>query len=718
MSNNDRMAAMSASKSSTKAPSNAKAKSASKYTLRAPAGDSFLEHLLHSRGIVSDEDKQAFLNPNYESGTHDPFLLKGMKETVERIVRAVENNERIAIYSDFDADGIPGAVVLHDFFKKIGYVNTFHYIPHRHREGFGVHVAAIEDIAKGKMTDDESEGASGEENVSYDANVAKKGGKFAKDKNGGDKCGAKLIITIDCGIGDVETAKRAKELGMDLIITDHHTPDVRVDEKTGEEIANIPDAFAIVNPKQPGCGYPEKMLCGSGVIFKVVQALCRTEPFKSGRAASEAGNIEATLPITPGWEKWLLDMVGIATLSDMVPLRGENRVFAYFGLLVLRKTPRLGLVKLFKNLRVQQRHLTEEDIAFLVTPRINAASRMADPKDAFLLLSTTDDSEADRMVEHLNTINDERKVKVAILVKDIKKKIEERGTDKAVFVIGSPDWKPPVLGLAATNIVRDYGKPVLLWGRSDDGESAASGSASASKAATGGIIKGSCRAPDGFDIVSVMRAVPSEIFINVGGHVAAGGFAVAEDKIHFLEEEILKAFEKMYGKKANEKASDAKATSEQAEGAPNSAEGIGALNAHAAADYTSKNSTNIDKVLDPGEVGRMLWSDIEKMSPFGEGNPKPVFVLKGVTVSAVKLFGKKKEHVEVVLLNPETGRTTKAIKFFGADEGDLLERLETARAGAAAEGLGSGIGVDIVATMEKSMFRSFPEFRLRILEVV
>ncbi len=660
-------------------------KKVSKYVLGKPAGDSFLEHLLHSRGIVSAEEKQAFLNPSYERGTHDPFLLKGMKETVARIVQAVENNERIAIYSDFDADGIPGAVVLHDFFKKIGYTNTFHYIPHRHREGFGVHIAAIEDIAKGKMTDVEegSESASGE-------------AEHATDHQGGKKTGAKLVITIDCGIGDVATAKRAKELGMDLIITDHHTPDTN---------AGLPDAFAIVNPKQPGCEYPEKMLCGSGVIFKVVQALCRTEPFKSGRRAADAdaaktegaeksesvtnaafrsaANLEETLPIKTGWEKWLLDMVGIATLSDMVPLRGENRIFAYYGLLVLKKTPRLGLVKLFKNMKVNQNHLTEEDIAFLVTPRINAASRMADPKDAFLLLSTTDETQADTMVEHLNTINDERKVKVAHLVKDIKKKIEERGTDKAVFVLGSPDWKPPVLGLAATNIIREYNKPILLWGKSDEG-----------------VIKGSCRAPDGFDIVSVMRKVPQHIFINVGGHVAAGGFAVVPSEIHQLEEEILKAFDEMYGEVALAKVlAEAKAQPGYEEN-------------------TLPSGIYIDKVLDPGEVGRYLWSDVERLGPYGEGNPKPVFILKNITVSAVKLFGKKKEHVEVVLLNPDTGKTTKAIKFFAAEDSDLLGRLQEAEAGAAKGGLGSGIGVDIVATMEKSMFRNFPEFRLRILEVV
>ena len=557
------------------------------YILKEQQGDSFLDHLLNSRGI---SEKQAFLNPNYNEGIHDPYLLKDMDRTVERINRAVENNEKIGIYSDFDADGIPGAVILHDFFKKIEYSNTEHYIPHRHKEGFGVHIKAIEEMAER---------------------------------------GCKLIISIDCGIADVKTAKRAKELRVDFIITDHHT--------VGDD---VPEAYAIVNPKQKDCMYPEKMLCGSGVIFKVVQALCK----------------ESKYNITPGWEKWLLDMVGLATLSDMVPLLGENRIFAHFGLMVLRKTPRIGLVTLFKALKMNQQHLTEEDIAFMVTPRINAASRMADPIDAFKLLSTTSEVEALEMVNHLNGVNDDRKVQVAHLVKEMKKKIEERGlADKNIIVIGSPDWKPPVLGLVATNIVRDYGKSAFLWGRSDEG-----------------VIKGSCRSAEGVDIVKIMKSVPAEVFINFGGHTASGGYAVSDDHIHALEEYLLKAYEVTHV----------------------SNEGVTAI------------EVTLDKVLDPKEVGRQLWSDIEKMSPFGEANPKPLFIVKASLLQDIKLFGKKKEHIEIVLQNPLTGSSTKAIKFFAGDDKVFMEKAV------------AGNIKDVVAHMEKSMFKNYPEYRLRIVDII
>jgi single-stranded-DNA-specific exonuclease len=557
------------------------------YILKEQQGDSFIDHLLNTRGIT---EKQAFLNPNYIEGVHNPFLLKDMKKTVERINKAVENNEKIGIYSDFDADGIPGAVVLHDFFKKIEYVNTEHYIPHRHKEGFGVHIKAIEEMAER---------------------------------------GCALIISIDCGIADVKTAKRAKELGIDFIITDHHT--------VGEE---IPDAYAIVNPKQKDCQYPEKMLCGSGVIFKVVQALC----------------LEPRYNITPGWEKWLLDMVGLATLSDMVPLLGENRIFAHFGLMVIRKTPRIGLVTLFNALKINQRYVTEEDIAFMVTPRINAASRMANPIDAFKLLSTTSETEAREMVNHLNGVNDDRKVQVAHIVKEMKKKIEERGlADKNIIVIGSPDWKPPVLGLVATNIVRDYGKSVFLWGRSDEG-----------------VIKGSCRSAEGVDIVKIMSSVPKDVFINFGGHTASGGYAVSDDHIHMFEEYLLKAYEQTH----------------------TSNEGVTSVDVF------------LDKVLDPAEVGRNLWSDIEKMSPFGEANPKPLFILKSIVLQDIKLFGKKKEHIEIILQNPLTGKSTKAIKFFAGDDKVFMEKALV------------GNTKDVVAHMEKSMFKSYPEYRLRIVDII
>ncbi len=615
------------------------------YKLRPLEDGSFLDYLLHSRGITDPTEKIAFLSPNYDEGCHDPFLLKDMQKTADRILLAVAQGEKICIYSDFDADGIPGAVVLHDFFKKISYTNTFHYIPDRHVEGFGIHRPALEQIIER---------------------------------------GATLIISIDCGIAEIENSawiksQAAKTLradgsaSIDLIITDHHSPG-----------AVLPDAFAIINPKQLDCQYPEKMLCGSGVIYKVVQALCQTirEGQKAGQKSVEdsadksASNFSNFPEIKEGWEKWLLDMVGLATLSDMVPLRGENRIFAYFGLTVLRKTPRLGLIKLLKSLKINPAHMNEEDISFMITPRINAASRMASPMDAFRLLATTDDSEAAAMVEHLNHLNTERKTRVAHLVKAIKKSIEERGLqDKDIIVVGNPDWQPPVLGLVATNIVREYGKPVFLWGRGEDE-----------------VIKGSCRAPDGFDVVQIMREVPETegLFLNLGGHVAAGGYSVSSEKIHFFEEKILDAYKRISG--AETAASAALALADDQQGLDGNQQ------------QSVSGEILIDKVIFTSEVGRNLWSQLERVGPFGEANPKPVFVLKDVTVVENKIFGKTKEHVELTIMHDDA--KVKAIQFFSAGDKRMQEKAA------------SGAIIDLVAHMEKSMFRGFPEYRLRIIDIL
>ena len=238
----------------------------------------------------------------------------------------------------------------------------------------------------------------------------------------------------------VETAEKH---GIDVIITDHHIPGKK-----------LPKAFAIINPKQDGCQYPEKMLCGAGVVFKLIQTL-----IKSGKFEWKEGQ-----------EKWMLDMVGLATLSDMVPLLGENRIFAYYGMKVLQKSPRSGLQKLFSLLKINQNTVTEDDIAFMITPRINAASRMGIPLDAFKLLSTTDEAEAGVLAEHLNNKNDERKGLVASMVKEIKKKIKERYEDTdiemhRVIVLGNPEWKPSLLGLVASSFSDEHDRPVFLWGR-------------------------------------------------------------------------------------------------------------------------------------------------------------------------------------------------------------------------------------------------------------
>lgn len=571
-----------------------------KYSVRPPIqkefNESLKEHnelvrsLLCARGIDNKVDADKFLFPNYDEHLHDPYLLKDMDKVVKRILKAIKNNEKIGIFSDYDADGIPGAVVLHDFFKKIDYHNFVNYIPLRNEEGFGLNNDAITNLHEQDI---------------------------------------KLLITIDCGITDVSQVNLANEYKIDVIITDHHIPGKK-----------LPKAFAIINPKQKGCDYPEKMLCGSGVIFKVIQALIKS--------AKETNSFEWK----DGQEKWLLDMVGLATMSDMVPLFGENRVLSYFGMKVLNKSPRVGLQKLFSLLRINQQTATEDDIAFMITPRINAASRMGIPRDAFQLLSTTDEVEAGMLAEHLNNKNDERKGVVGSMVKEIKKRLEARDEDmKHVFVFGNPEWKPSLLGLVANSFSDEHNRPVFFWGRNGDAD---------------GIIKGSCRAGGDTDIVKLMEKV-KDVFIDYGGHKGAGGFSVLQENIHTLEDRLNEAFlELMKEEKITE-------------------------------------DTLIDKKLLLDDVNWNTHSSVEKFAPFGLSNPKPLFLFENINITAVKLFGKERNHLELKFKN-SNGKDVTAMAFFKTDK-------------SFEQSLGVGSTINLIATLEKSVFRNFPELRLRIVDI-
>ncbi len=544
-----------------------------------------LRKLLYHRGLEDMSSAEKFLNPDYDLDLHDPFLLKGMEKAVTRILSAIENNQKVLIYSDYDADGIPGGVMLADFFERIGFSNFENYIPHRHNEGYGLHLEAVETF---------------------------------KEK------GIELIITIDCGISDSGEVARAQDLGIDVIITDHHEP--------GEI---LPKAFAIVNPKQIDCTYPEKILCGSGVAFKLVQAILQKNRFGLGE----------------GKEKWLLDLVGMATLSDMVPLVGENRALAHYGLRVLRKSPRPGLQQIWKKLRIDQRYISEDDIGFSLSPRINAASRMGHPDDAFRLLKTNDIEEAGIASEHLNKINDERKGVVASLVKEIKKHIRERelaGPLPSVLVLGNPKWRPSLLGLAANSVLDDFPRPIFLWGRNGDS-----------------LLKGSCRSEGVTDMISLMEKA-KDSFVQFGGHKMAGGFEVSHEQIHTLEESLNKVFETLPKTDGDE-------------------------------------SVFIDGEISMDEIDWDMYRHIERLAPFGVGNPKPIFLVSGAKVLEAKQFGKDKNHLEVSF--ERRGKPMKAISFFtNAEKYRVVPE--------------SGKFVNVVATLEKSMFRSFPELRLRIVDIV
>jgi single-stranded-DNA-specific exonuclease len=509
-----------------------------------------------------------------------------MDKAVSRILKAIENKEKIIIYSDYDADGVPGAVVLSDFFKKIGATNFEVYIPHRHLEGFGLHKDAIDSFVEKKVT---------------------------------------LLITIDCGIADVEEVVHAQSLGIDVIVTDHHLP-----------TNGTPKAFAVLDAKQDGCEYPYKMLCGSGVVYKLIQAILQKNRFG----------------IKVGAEKWLLDMVGIATCADMVPLQGENRVFAYYGLKVLRKSPRLGLMKLLRKMNVSQTNITEDDIGFMIAPRINAASRMGIPMDAFNLLSTTDETEAGLFTDHLHKINEERKGIVAGIVKELHKRIADRLDYEThpVLVIGDPRWKPSLLGLAANTLMEKYKRPVFLWGREDGTE-----------------IKGSCRSDGSVDLVEMMQELPDGTLTHFGGHAMSGGFAVEHDRIHHLEEHLHAA----YLKKKKDK----------------SAEQI-----------------FIDAKLSLDEVTWQNYRSLEKMMPFGLDNAKPIFLFEDVGVESVRQFGKRTEHLELVFRN-STGNKVSAIGFFAKPED--FESVPAV-----------GKKINLVASLEKSVFGGRTELRLRIVDII
>ncbi len=554
--------------------------------------------LLEKRGIKNEVEAEKFLNPDYEKDSNDPFLMKDMERACVRLFEAIDADEKVMIYADYDCDGIPGAVILVDLFKKINFKNYEVYIPMRNSEGYGLNMEAIKECAQKNI---------------------------------------KLLITIDLGVTALEEVKEAEVHGIDVIITDHHLP---------HEI--LPRAYAILNPKQEEDKYPEKMLCGAGVMFKFIQGFIK----KYGEFYK----------IKNGIEKWMLDMVGLATLSDMVPLVGENRLLAFYGLKVLRKSRRVGLQKLLAKMNLDQRYLAEDDIGFMVTPKLNAASRMDDPLRAFELLSTDDVVEAGTLTTHLLKINDDRKLIVAGIMREVKKKFEKREM-RDVIVVGNPIWKVGVLGLVAGKLIDEYQKPVFVWGKDEND-----------------LIKGSCRSPGSVSIVELMTET-REYFIDFGGHELAGGFTVQDEKIHFLEERLAESFVKI-------------------------SEGRGKRSFLEEEQSDGKGETlKSDLILTLDQVNIKNWRELEKLAPYGIGNPKPIFLFKGVTVENIKKFGKNgsEEHLEITFSDGGKSKV-KGVSFFSGDESFDVPVVVNGK-------------VNLLATFDLSRFRGREELRLRIVEI-
>lgn len=543
--------------------------------------------LLSKRGIEHEHEIGAFLKPDYDLHTHDPFLLKGMDVAAERLLRAIERNERIAIYADFDCDGIPGAALLSDLFNKICYANFEVYLPHRDREGYGFHIEAIDTLAVR---------------------------------------GVKLIITVDVGTTAVEAVAHAKERGVDVIVTDHH-----------EIVSELPDAIALLNPKlEP---YPFKNLCGAATAFKLACATLRQ--------GKERG-FSSFQKVPEGWEKWLLDLVAIATVADMVPLVGENRALAFWGLQVLRKSQRLGISALCNKLRLRKAELTEDDIGFSIAPRINAASRMDNPDLALKLLTTHDAQEAEMLAAQLESLNTKRKGAAGAIVREAKRRAKDRfRAEESVVVLGNPEWKPALLGLAANSVVEERGGVVCLWGRDALGR-----------------LKGSCRS-DGLLSVVELFSNSKEVFEEFGGHERSGGFSISHERVHALQDELARV----------------------------------AVELTAAAPHVPIAEPNqYDVRITLGEVSRTLLSDISRLAPFGIENPKPVLLVERATVVAIKKFGKENNHVEL-MLGGDCFAPVRAYDFFRRPEQFSFTPH-------------SGGQANVLATLERDTFRGGLALRL------
>ena len=504
------------------------------------------ENFFKNRGIVTQETQEKFLNPDFEADLHDPFDFVDMEKAVSRLKKAIDNNEKILIYTDYDCDGIPAAVILHDFFKKIGYDNFENYIPHRHKEGYGLHIEAI---------------------VRYTSN------------------GFTLMITADLGITNIKEVGFAESNGMNVILTDHHLP-LHVKNDKGEMVEDLPKAFALINCQTKREKYANKGLCGAGTAWKLVNAFL----VKHGE--------EFNVP--KGWEKWLLDMVALATVADMMPLTGENRTLVHYGLKVIKKSPRVGLQKLLALAKEKQKDITEKTISFTIAPRVNAASRLDHPMKAFYMLSGANKTmeETIGFALELEMINKTRKDTVNDISKYLSNNLSDFDGDDIVFT-GSEDWPIGVAGLIATKIVEMTGKTTFVWGLDESGT-----------------VRGSSRS--GEDKVSVMDLTASirDSLLHFGGHEMAGGFSFVDGK----QEEI--------GRKLNENYKTL-------------FEGI-------VTQETDESKTWHDFQYQ-GERLKDIYKEQEKLSPFGMANLAPIFKLEGEVKT--REFGENKKHIELSVNN-------------------------------------------------------------------
>ena len=500
-----------------------------------------LAQLLVQRDIFTFEDARSFFRPDL-SDLHDPFLMADMQNAVDRLTIAMQKNEKILVYGDYDVDGTTSVSLVYKFLKQF-YSNIDFYIPDRYTEGYGISVQGIDFAAANDF---------------------------------------KLIIALDCGIKAIEKVKYASEKGVDFIICDHHTPD-----------ATLPPAVAVLDPKRDDCNYPYKHLSGCGVGFKLMQAFAITN------------NIDF-VELTP-----LLDLLALSIASDIVPITGENRILAFFGLKQINSNPSVGLKGILDVCGLGDREITISDIVFKIGPRINASGRMKQASEVVELLVSGDHTFAKEKSDTINDYNNDRK--------DLDKYI----TDEAIALIGSDDrykarksivvhkadWHKGVIGIVASRLTEEFYKPTIVLANSN------------------GLASGSARSVPGFDIYKAIDSC-RDLLETFGGHMYAAGLSMKEENILLFTER----FEKYVSENILEE--------------------------------QTYPQIDIDAVLQFNDITPKFFRVLKQFAPFGPGNMKPVFAsIKVLDFGTSRLVGKEQEHLKLELIDTSSENVMNGIAF-------------------------------------------------------
>ncbi|MBI4435607.1 single-stranded-DNA-specific exonuclease RecJ [Candidatus Uhrbacteria bacterium] len=525
-----------------------------------PELEGVILQLLWNRGVRTQEDMDVFLGPDWSRDTYAPELFVNMSRAVRRVFESLERGEVITIHGDYDADGTCGTAVLVTTLREICRELSFNehaittYIPHREKEGYGMSVETIEHLDAHEHT--------------------------------------KLVITVDCGISNKPAIDRGQELGIDTIVCDHHTMP-----------AELPTSAILIHPLVPGETFPNKQLCGTGVAFKLASALIH-----------EARGRGAAFP--EGHEKWLLDLVAIATVTDVMPLREENRVLEKYGLLVLNKTRRKGIQKLLDVAGSTIGQLDTVSIGFQIGPRLNAAGRMTHASEALDLLIEEDELRATTLAMRLQEINIERQKASQRMYEQARAQIGE-AVGESLIVAYQDGWGAGLVGLVAGKLINDYHRPVFVAGK--DGEK----------------FVGSGRSIEGFDVTKALHHA-SEFLDKFGGHPQACGFSVTgEERFH---------------------------------------KAIAMMKEYAAVELKPEDLESrlaIDAEISLDDIGWDLFDAMQAFRPFGMGNPVPLFVSRGVRVASFSGVGRDGGHLKL-RLQSQTGKLVEAIGF---GLGDWVQKL-------------------------------------------